>query len=324
LFQEWTSKIPDDLIASFTDAVPPVIFIGSGFGKEAVPPLKTGAELASELRTTLGIDDGGEGLAELLQYYQKDMAGNRQAVANWLSKQLLAGRSKPGGAHRLLLELPCKEFLTTNYDSLLADASHEISGHYLTAIDDPKSYENQRDKLYTDGGRPILGRLHGAFENQTRMVATTDDYIKSYTEEQQWSEVLRSILANNRVIFIGYSMRDFTTWTSYISMYVRWNGNQYPHVMVAPSSSHHVSNFWDHYGVKYVPLTAAKFLIAIHSGMNSLETKETVLYAAAAACMGRSYDDALEELEQLKARHKYPDLKLTAMKVVLEEANASV
>jgi len=71
-------------------------------------------------------------------------------------------------------------------------------------------------------------------------------------------------------------------------------------------------------------LVAAAFLIAVHSRLESLETRDTVLYAAAAACMRRSYDDALQELEQLKVRHKYPDLKLAAMKVILEEENASV
>ncbi|HJP93065.1 MAG TPA: SIR2 family protein [Pyrinomonadaceae bacterium] len=324
MLDEWAHLIPDDVVTSFNEGPLPVIFLGSGFAKESLPPLKTGGELAVDLRTELRIDDGGEGLAELLQYYKNSMSRNDRAVVTWLRRKLLDGESKPGGAYRLLLELPCKEFLTTNYDSLLSDASRELKGYYLTPVDDPTSYKELRANLHNENGRPILGRLHGAFESQTRIVATTDDYIRNYTREQQWREILQDIISNDRVIFIGYSMRDFTTWTSYISMYVRWDGNRYPHVMVGPSSSDHVISFWNNYGVKFVPLTAAQFLIGVHSRIKTLETKETVLFAAAAARLGKTYTETLEELERRKERHKYPNLKLTAMKAVLEDSDATI
>lgn len=317
----WENAIPNDVVNSFQNAVPPVIFLGSGFGKEALPPLMTAGELALAMRNELAIDDGGEGLAELLQYYKNSMSGNRQAVVNWLARQLHDGKSKPGGAHRLLLHLSCKEFVTTNYDSLLIDAAHEIPGYKLIPIDDPASYKKMRPQVHNDE-RAILGRLHGAFESQTRMVATTDDYIDNYVHDEQWHEIVRDILANNRVVFIGYSLRDFTMWTSYISMFVRWGGNQYQHVMVGPSSSHHVIDFWNKYGIKNVPLRAGEFLVGLHSKLGALENDDELLFAAAAMCMGTTYDDALRELEALKERRRYPDLRLTATKTVLEKADA--
>jgi len=137
--KEWSNQIPDEILASFQSSDPPIIFIGSGFAKEAIPPLRTGGELASLLRTELGLDDSGESLAELLQYLQNHLAGSKKRVTDWLKEKLLYGISEPGGAYRLLLELPSNVFLTTNYDLLLMDASRQIN-YRLIPIDDPLSF----------------------------------------------------------------------------------------------------------------------------------------------------------------------------------------
>jgi hypothetical protein len=67
----WIQAVPQNLVDSFDELEPPVIFLGSGFGQEAVPPLKTTEQLAEELRKQLGLKNEGEDLAELLQYRQK-------------------------------------------------------------------------------------------------------------------------------------------------------------------------------------------------------------------------------------------------------------
>src|SRR5688572_29671653 len=103
---QWVIKIPPNLVESFDEPDRPVIFLGSGFGKEAVPPLKTGEQLAAVLRTQLNVKDQGEDLAELLQYLQNSWASSRKDVIAWLKKQLSYEESKTGGAYRLLLELP--------------------------------------------------------------------------------------------------------------------------------------------------------------------------------------------------------------------------
>src|ERR1017187_2310585 len=53
----WCSHIPAALIEALQSDVPPTFFLGSGFGKEALPPLATGAELAEDLRNELGVHD---------------------------------------------------------------------------------------------------------------------------------------------------------------------------------------------------------------------------------------------------------------------------
>src|SRR5947209_5693709 len=313
---KWGQLIPDNLIECFNENELPVIFIGSGFGKEAVPPLKTSGELTAELRSELDVSDGGERLAELLQYLQNKSVGAKRNVVAWLKRHLLHGMSKPGGAHRLLLELPCREFLTTNYDSVLIQASREIRDYTLTAIDDAGSYESYVAGARSRDNEAVLARLHGAFECEDKIVATTDDYIHSFTDEKKWSDIVRTILRNRTVVFIGYSLRDFTTWTSYISIFSKWKGNMPPHVMVAPLSSPHVSKFWDGYGIQYVPLKASQFLIALHDRLGTLERDEQIALAAAAACLSKTYDATVSEIQQRQQEFGYSNLLMAALRIV--------
>lgn len=318
MIEEWAALIPADLIESF-QIDPPVVFIGAGFGKEAIPPLKTAAELTKELRDELGVSaDSGEGLSELLQYLKNQSAGSKRSVVEWLRKKLLHDSNDPGGAHYLLLHLSSQEFITTNYDSLLVKAARKIQGYTLTPVDDPGSYQSTLDRIKGRNREAVLGRIHGAYESEDRLVATTDDYIHNYTQQKKWPQILEERLRNRRVIFIGYSLRDFTTWTSYISMLVEWGNNKYPHVMVAPTQSTHVTTFWSNYGIQYIPLKAHQFLIGLHDRLNNLENVETVAFSAAASCLNKSYDDTVTEIEQVQKDSSYSSPLRAALTLVEE------
>ena len=314
MIDHWSSLIPDDLVGAFSETRSPVIFLGSGFGKEAIPPLKTGLELESALRKELSLADAGEGLAELLQYLQNKAVGAKRTVVTWLKRELLHGISQPSGAHHLLLKLPCHEFLTTNYDSLLIEASHSMAAYRLTPIDDPGTYESYLAAAHRN--EVVLARLHGAFEAEDRLVATTDDYIENFLGGNKWRDVVETILRTRTVVFIGYSLRDFTTWTSYITVLSRWSGNMLPHVMVAPSNSPHIVNFWAKYGIQYVPLKGHQFLIGLHDRLANLENDETIAVAAAWACLGKSYSDSMDDIKEMQASSGYPSLLMAALRIV--------
>lgn len=316
MIEEYAELIPEDLVESFEEE-PPVFFIGAGFGKEAVPPLKTGGELAQDLRGELALpSDSGEGLAELLQYLQNKSAGSKRVVVEWLRRKLLHSDSEPGGAHYLLLELSSQELITTNYDALLSTASRKIPGYTLHTVDEPGSYDSVLKNIPKESREAVLARIHGGYESEDRIVATTDDYIVNYTKEKKWPEILKEKLRHQRVVFLGYSLRDFTTWTSYITMLAEWRHNKYPHVMVAPVSSPHISLFWNNYGIQYIPLKAYQFLIGLHDRLENLESRESVAYAAAAACLGKSYDDSLMEIEQVQSESGYTSPIRAALTIV--------
>lgn len=309
---KWVSLIPKNLLDSFSDGDPPVFFIGSGCGKEAVPPVKTASELAQSARTRLDIEDNGEGLAELLQYIKNDFAGSHAAVVKWLRTELAHDSAKPGCAHELLLRLPVNEYLTTNYDALLSKAAQE-SGITLVTVDDPGSF------LITAKSSKTLGRLHGSFENAGAVVATTDDYIALFTSgDTRWRDLLLQLLRSRTVVFIGYSLRDFTTWTSYISTRIVWAKEMPPHVLVAPAVGSHMATFWRGLGIQYVPLTAARFLVGLHIALGSFPTDESVAIAAFGATKGLTAGVARTSLEEFRRRNHDPNLGVAAARHISE------
>jgi hypothetical protein len=317
----WVKAVPPNLVDSFNEPEPPIIFLGSGFGKEAVPPLKTGEQLAELLRAELNVKDNWEDLAELLQYLQNSWAGSKRDVILWLKKRLSYEESKPGGAYRLLLKLPANEFLTTNYDSLLSNAALEID-YVLHIIDQPGSYKTSAGQYRKKKGVGVLGRLHGGFGTaEEHIVATTDDYIENYNERGHgWTDLLVQHFQDRRMIFIGYSIRDFTTWTSLISVLQKSKeskGGIHTHFLVSPVNSHHYSNFWNRYNISHIPLKAYQFLAAMHKRLGNMDDKndgEEIAIAAAAACTHKTYDEFLPEIELFRKQHAYPTKRIAAMK----------
>ncbi len=309
-----------NIIREFDKPDSPIIFIGAGFGKEAIPPLPTGKELGLMLREELGIVDSDEDLPKLLQYLKNDNAGSRRVVIDWLKDKLLYEKSKPGGAHRLLLELPCQEILTTNYDLLLPDASRQMN-YRLKIIVNSSSFNSSCMDIKGHENSGVLGYLHGNFENEG-IVATTDDYNENLVHQEiGWNSLIKEFFKNRTVVFIGYSLKDLTTWESYTSVRDKHREEMYPHYLVSPINSEFYSQYWNEYGIIHIPFKASQFLTIVHDKMGNLDTKEEIAIAAAAARIGKTYDDTIINLEELRKSCLYPDMITTAWHMIEEGLN---
>jgi hypothetical protein len=308
----WADQLPITLIEALRPSAP-VVFIGSGLGREALPPLPTARELAEAICARLKIPNAGEPLADLLQYL-KNSAHSSRFVVEWLQRELQHGTAQPGGAHHLLLELPVKEYLTTNYDLLLNDAAENISNFRLVDIFDAVSYQIPS----LSGVRPaIQGRLHGSFYNTSTIVATTDDYIDNVAHGEQWRDRLEVLLRERTVIFIGYSLRDFTTWNSFLSVRLRWARQMPPHFLVTPAEPH-VVRYWEEYGITVVPLPAHAFLIGLHDRLGTLPTQASICSAAVAACCRVLVRDADKVVEEVRVRERYGSTAHAVAKILSE------
>lgn len=144
--------------------------------------------------------------------------------------------------HRLLVDLPVRGILTTNYDTVLEAAllgkkkEAEINQENIPSIDDkPIVIDHDVHSLihefllarYNDPYIPqrIL-HLHGFYRNPKSIILSSNDYSEAYgttivndnsenNEDSSIKEVwtfhrklLWAILATRRVIFIGFSMDD--------------------------------------------------------------------------------------------------------------------
>jgi hypothetical protein len=309
----WSKQIPRTLVESFEKGQPPVVFIGSGLGREAIPPLKTAGDLGAAASARLGITPDSESLADQLQYLKND-ARSARFVIDWLQKALLHGSAKPGGAHHLLLHLPISEYLTTNYDSLLNDAALGVRDFRLLDIYDPGSYNRPVAHAIRTA---VLGRMHGSFSDARSIVATTDDYIDNFEHGTRWRELLTTLLRERTVIFVGYSLRDFTTWTSFIATRLRWAREMPPHFLVAPAPPH-VTQYWSGYGITHIPLTAHAFLIGLHERLGSFPANADTSAAAAAACKAVAMTEITDVLERVRLAEHYADITYAAVKIVSE------
>ena len=140
--------------------------------------------------------------------------------------------------HRMLVELPVRGILTTNYDTVLEAAlskkKREIEQKEKEAplIDvtplvigkDPPRlvHEFLLSKAHDPKIPQRIAHLHGMYRNPDSIVLTSDDYSKSYGLHDEkasphqrfantWTlhrKLLWAILATRRVIFVGFSMED--------------------------------------------------------------------------------------------------------------------
>ena len=88
--------------------------------------------------------------------------------------------------------------VTTNYDKLLESLSGEKDCHSLTpGLPIPRS--QSRVKIY---------HVHGSIDSQVNMVVTSDDYFRFINSESYFSRKLSTVLHENTVVILGYSLGD--------------------------------------------------------------------------------------------------------------------
>jgi len=315
----WCKHISDDLIKAVSDGPTPVVFLGAGFGNEAVPPLKGSADLAEALRRELSVNDQSIPLAELLQFYKNCHSRSDRAVRAWIEGQLNWGGKEsvdPGGAHHLLLQLPFRVFLTTNYDDLLDRAASRIlpPGMWCstTTID-----EFNLHVTASASSQKVCAHVHGAFAAglTSQIVATTDDYIDCHVKQRSWLNLVEELLRRYRFIFIGYSMRDFTVWSSYFTTIIKEARSMWPHAMVSPPHSIHDSAFWSQYNIHFIPLLGYQFSIALSARLGLL-SREMVAVNASAACWRTTPARARPRFLKLHKSLGYTTMELTLRHVI--------
>lgn len=273
--EDWSRIIPERLIEDFSRGKPPVFFLGAGLGKEALPPLPSGYDLEREARAHLGIKGDNADLSQLLQYMRNRETGDRQ-VHQWLKRMLLhegTTSAKPSGTHYLCAALPVREYLTTNYDLLIEEAASQAFGRSAwLAVSHKEEFDSAVRK---QDWQRVCWHIHGSFHEAhlPHIVATTADYFEIYKNDHL-REGLKAICESQSVVFLGYSLRDFTTWTVFLAALNQSRKTMPPHVLVSPTDVGYEERFWSDYGIKYVPLKAFEFLIGLHGRLDLLKTEQ--------------------------------------------------
>ena len=194
-----------------------VFFIGAGVSKISEYP--SWAELVLSMADEIGYDsyiidkDGKPRLSseEFLKIPQ--MYYNKKGKDEYLKKvkSQLDVKREPNDIHKLIMKLNPYHLLTTNYDDLLEQTANIFSVNYSVINDDSKVSDAQTQRY-------IL-KVHGDFEKDN-FVLKEKDYLDYEENYKLIDNVMKTIIASNMVVFIGYQLNDYN-----IKLILNWVQN---------------------------------------------------------------------------------------------------
>ena len=116
---------------------------------------------------------------------------------------------RPGKLHKMLVRLPWKDILTTNYDTLIERAASQV-------ITNLKLVTNKETLLYQPSPRII--KLHGSFPNIRPYIMTQEDYRRYPIERAEMVNTAKQCFLESLVCLIGFSGEDpnFRAWIGWL------------------------------------------------------------------------------------------------------------
>jgi len=178
-----------------------VLFVGAGLSRNAqMPSYHT---LIETLARKLGIDETLSGdmdtYLDIAQAYRDAGHSVEEVLGSLFGAG--AGRALPSLAHYLLLSLPIRMVVTTNYDHLLEHTLEGLRRYPLRVVD----HEAISRTGYKDGCCVV--KFHGDVEDG-QAVLSRDDYDGFFARRPEMASLLEGLLLNQTFFFVGYSLRD--------------------------------------------------------------------------------------------------------------------
>lgn len=158
--------------------------------------------------------------------------------------------------------------VTTNYDKLLETLAGNADCHSMTpGLPIPRS--QSRVKIY---------HVHGSVDSPENMVVTSDDYFKFINEESYFSRKLSTVLHENTIVILGYSLGD-TNLKAIISDYKGFSKNHVigSNIFLISRSAvdQHIKDYYAHcYGIRVLDqLEVNNFFKTLNAYMPDAESK---------------------------------------------------
>ena len=125
-------------------------------------------------------------------------------------KRSFSPRSGRSPALDLLLQLPCRHFLTTNYDAEIERAHARVLNRPIECVDWMDSAQSAAlVSSWSDPNTvPKCVYLHGRYDDPDNIVLTESDYQRAYFKVSGNAQRLASILLLYPVVFLGFSLQD--------------------------------------------------------------------------------------------------------------------
>jgi hypothetical protein len=174
-----------------------VLFVGAGLSSAAGLP--DWNSLIRRLSDDLGIRwSERHNYLDLAQWY-RERFGPEQLAA--VLRDTYTTAAHPTLAHYLLMSLPLRHVITTNYDDLLERALIGLKRHPVKVL-------RQADVARTGGDDVFVVKLHGDAASADETVLTRDDYDEFFQRRPAMALLLEGLLLNQTFFFVGYGLRD--------------------------------------------------------------------------------------------------------------------
>lgn len=201
-------------------------FVGAGVSKMSDYP--SWAELVLSMATEIGYDSykrddkGNPSLSaeEFLKIPQMYFNSKKETAYLEKVKKLLNVKKQPNNIHKLIMKLNPYHLLTTNYDDLLEQTANMFGINY--------SVINADKKVAKTATQRYILKVHGDFENNN-FVLKESDYLNYERDFKLMDTVMKTIMATNLIVFIGYQLNDYN-----IKLIMNWVQNVQGESFVEP------------------------------------------------------------------------------------------
>jgi hypothetical protein len=209
-----------------------VPLIGAGLSRPS--GISSWTELVARLRRTveeeLGepVDQADLDLLETPRIYSQ-VTGSRQPLYDLL-EEAVGSKFKPNPLHSLLVDLPVRTILTTNWDLLIEEAVR--SRRPCNVI-----YDDAKVSTWREGAALQLVKFHGSVTNSSSIVFGEDDYHRFYGGHGLLLQLVRNIIATRSIVAIGFGMRDTYVKLLFGEISRLAAGTTNPHYVVVPDKT---------------------------------------------------------------------------------------
>lgn len=274
-----------------------ILFVGAGISKDS------GYPLWGEVIKSFGDDLYGEennyelDYLKIPQYYYNTFG--KIKYEEKILESFNEHNAKPNLIHKQIDRIAPKHIITTNYDTLLED---QLNSGILKYEVIKKDSDVPNSKL----GNYII-KMHGDI-NERNFVLKEDDYYNYNDDFPVISHLIQSLIVNNTLLFIGYSLSD-TTFNSIYRLISNQLGNNVnnAYLFTTDNLNEFEVRYYDNLNIKVIGGESTKTKLKYGLSEKGLRTYEFL------KCISngiQSYYDIYKEIEPFNSLKfiEYSDL----------------
>jgi hypothetical protein len=193
------------------------VMVGAGFSLNAkkiensFKGMAVWNDIKNELTNDLSHrkDKTSSDVLEIGELYVKEYG--RSILDEALKKAIPDNNYEPDQIHFDLIRLPWSDIYTTNYDTLLERANHQVFERNYQTIYDINDIPNSV--------QPRIVKLHGSFPSHRPFVFTKSDYEAYRVQFSPFVNMVQQSIMETTFVLLGFSGDDpnFTNWISWVS-----------------------------------------------------------------------------------------------------------